>query len=238
MPIMVRNVIKAKPETVLKIKEKYYDDEYFDLEKIEKMPPRLDFSVGSETVNAILYAIYLKSESELETLENDMKQRNVDLEYLTQYVFKSGMTLNEIKNSFTNDELEKIEHNAKIFSPWIAEERLGVKTLEDLGNLCLNNMLEYNSIARSDWCNVHWGTYAAYVDESKKEDTMIIDSEWGTPKPLFIKLSKEFPEDTFYIEYEDDAGYSSGNMIIRNCEIIEEHSLDDSEIEEEEMFDY
>lgn len=235
MPIMVTNTVKATPETITKIKEKYCEGGYFNLEKITPMPPILDFADGSETVTAILYAIYLKSDEELNNIQKNMKQKNVDIDFISNYVFKKGMDLIAIKQSLTKDDIERIKYNAERYIPWLGEEKLGVKTLDDLGNLCLNNMLEYNAISRSRWCSANWGTYGAWVNESRKEDILSVDSEWNPPIQIFQKLSKEFSNDTFYIEYEDNAGYMKGNLTIKNGEILEEYSM---EADDEEELEY
>lgn len=253
MAIMVRNIIKASRKTLDKVKEKYCEEECFKFEKFLPMPSRLDFSDGSMTESALLYVIYQKSDEELVELEKKLKINNRNIEYLANYLGRTKVDLVELKQSITVQELHRIEYDVQKYTPWLEEEKLGIKTLEDLGNLCLNNFMDYDAISRRTWCDKNWGACdPAWYYETDK-DKLVIDTEWGTPVPIFKMLSKEFPNDTIKVEFADDAGEGAGRLILKNGELIKCKELnyeqaeeiwlclDDEKSENEieyEMFDY
>lgn len=232
MAIMVRNIIKTSRKTLDKIKEKYCEGECFKFDKFLPMPSRLDFSDGSMTEKALLYVIYQKSDEELVELEKKLKANNRDVEYLVNYLGRTKVDLVELKQFITVQELHSIEDAAQKYTPWLDEEKLGVKTLEDLGNLCLNNLIDYDAISRRTWCDKNWGTRdPAWYYETDK-DKLVIDTEWGTPIPIFKMLSKEFANDTFKIEFADDAGEGAGRLIFKNGELTKSKELNSEQAEE------
>lgn len=77
------------------------------------------------------------------------------------------------------------------------------------------------------WCNSNWGTkwnaYEIVIDE----DTIEFQTAWSTPLPIFIALSREFPDIEFIIEYADeDIGSNCGSYTLLNGEIISEEDGD------------
>lgn len=75
------------------------------------------------------------------------------------------------------------------------EKELGIKTLEEFGNLCLNNILKYGSVNWYDWSCNNWGTkWDAIQEEGSPEDgELIFLTAWSEPIKVIEKLFYKYP---------------------------------------------
>ena len=90
------------------------------------------------------------------------------------------------------------------------------KTFEEwaeLGELYLINLEKYGATTWYDWCCNHWGTKWNAMDVVWNDNTVQFDTAWETPKPIFKKLSRLFPDISFEVSYADeDIGNNCGMM--------------------------
>lgn len=85
-----------------------------------------------------------------------------------------------------------------------------------LAKIALDNIKKYSHKDWYDWNIINWGTKWDACDSSvETTDNEIIlefQTAWSTPKPVFLKLAKQYPELTINIDYADeDLGYNCGN---------------------------
>ena len=102
-----------------------------------------------------------------------------------------------------------------------------------LGKKYIENYDKYGHATWYKWCNDNWGTKWDVSQFSHDEDTMIFETAWDFAEPVFIELSKKFPEATFLCKFADESiRENSGIMKIENGKIIEiEIGLTEKQIE-------
>lgn len=78
-----------------------------------------------------------------------------------------------------------------------------------------------------DYSRSAWGTkWNAYNQDSyDKTETLVgFDTAWSCPKPVFVALSKKFPEQEIIIQFADeDTGSNCGEFTLLNGEITQEN---------------
>ena len=117
------------------------------------------------------------------------------------------------------------------------------KTPEDLvrlGRQYLTNFCEHGASTWYDWSVNNWGT-----KWNNDPDTPVVDPEtgaihfdtaWSMPEPIFMELSRQYPELTFDVSWADeDIGYNVGNREYRNGEVVNEYIPEFGTDEAEEM---
>lgn len=73
--------------------------------------------------------------------------------------------------------------------------------------------------ARKEW-GTKWNACESVVDA--QSGTAQFDTAWACPKPIFVALSKQFPEEVITITYADeDIGSNCGVFKLKNGEVIE-----------------
>lgn len=245
MSFKVKNVIKASEDAIKKILRKYSDKEYFLLNKIEPIPSQLELILGSHTGDAILYALCKKDNKELQKIQEKLKEEIKDgaytydgerkIEYLSRFVLRTKERLKEttifdLKNNVTKEYLEKLSEKAESYLPFPWEAKLGIRTFEELGNLYLNNIIEYDAFCRSDWSGKNWGTTGMAIIYESKGDTLVIETEWSSPIKIIEKISDEFPNITFSVEFASNGDDSCGKYEIKNGELISYMDLEESDV--------
>ena len=235
MPNWVKNVVTVSKDTMNKIKEKYFSEGVLDFEKISPMPRTLELEDGSITDIAIYYSILQKDEKEREKIINLLTKTDDLLDKNYWAKLKSYIDAGRFKN---------IEKYAKDYEPDNYAFDLGINTLEELGDMYINNIKEYGHATWYDWCVENWGTKWGVSRFSCNENTMIFETAWSTPEPIFEKLSQEFPDDYIELKYADEcySNYNNGHLtfndglIDANIELDEDFAAEiwDETIENEE----
>ncbi|MBI1625205.1 DUF1281 family ferredoxin-like fold protein [Comamonas suwonensis] len=73
--------------------------------------------------------------------------------------------------------------------------------------------------ARKEW-GTKWNACEGVVDS--QNGTAQFDTAWACPKPIFVALSKQFPQEVITITYADeDIGSNCGMFKLKNGEVIE-----------------
>ena len=108
------------------------------------------------------------------------------------------------------------------------------------GKKALDNFAKYGSKDWYDWRRKHWGTkWNAHdtIVNDPSEANVYFHTAWSAPIPVLDTLSKQYPELTFDFEFADeDIGYNTGKMTVRNGEILEGGFLDDTSKEAYETY--
>lgn len=232
MPNWVRNIVTVPEKIVPIIKEKYCEKECFTFNKVIPMPKELMVTKGSVTDDAITYALSFKNVSELLLLANKLK--------IDKFMYET----------LTNPEkMEKLKDVAKNYYPYDSEKELGIKTLRDFGEHCINNALKYGATTWYDWAYEHWNTKwdASFI--GWEDNKMIFNTAWSSPEAVLKELSKQFPNEEFNVQFadEDFFGDNKGIITYKNGEMIRERDIsteyaakkiwecDDWEMYEEEL---
>lgn len=84
---------------------------------------------------------------------------------------------------------------------------------------------KYGFASWYEWSINHWGTKWNSEGASEFENGFELRTAWGCPTPIFLALSKKFPEISFKIEYADeDIGYNCGSFVVKDDKIIADYS--------------
>lgn len=218
---------------VKEIGDKYKED-IFDFNEIIPMPKELSLISGSSQNNAIAYALSKKSDEKREEIRQKLSEVRCD--FYTDY-------LNKFERYNNREDLEELakyfEENKKCGSFDNTDyDGLGIKTLEDLGNRYIQNVLEYGYDTWYDWSCGVWGTKwnscnCYEIDDNKVE----FDTAWSCPIGVLTELSKQYNDIEIYVEYADeDLGYNCGSFVLRNG-IMDEYCEGDLEFAME-VWDY
>lgn len=74
-----------------------------------------------------------------------------------------------------------------------------------------------------EWCIEHWGTKWNAYKVAYNDDCVYFDTAWSTPRPIWVELSKRFPNLNLMVEFADeDIGRNCGILVYCNGEIIED----------------
>lgn len=200
-------------------------DEEVDFNKIVLQPKSLNLPSGSITDKAILYALSKKNNEEVEKIKNTLKNINVD--FYGDYYKKFFISYSKKENL----EEEAQEFDRKItekgsLTPWEEVDYigLGIKNFEDLGNMYINNIINYGNDTWYDWNIKNWGTkwnsmHTTIINGCEVE----FETAWSCPLEIFRALSKQYPDVTIYVEYADeDIGSNCGKITLKNGK-VEEH---------------
>ncbi len=203
MPNYVKNIVTVSEETMNKIKEKYFKGGILSFDKIILMPKRLNLVDGSITDASIFYSWSKKSEIEKQNICKILKNYKVD--FYPNYWEK-------IKECQKRGHFKDINKYAKNYKVSDVEKELDIHNLEELGDAYINNIKQYGYVTWYEWSINNWGTkWDVYEDFKCNERTMIFETAWSIPEPIFKKLSEEFPNDFIEIEFADEDVYSDNN---------------------------
>lgn len=224
MPNWVKNIVRTSDETMKKIKEKYFTEGILDFDKIIPMPKSLQLTSGSITDMAIFYAIIKKSPKEqleiAKILENNKNS-------IHNSIHKNY--LNRINHYYNSENFKNIEEIAKKYIPEDIARELNITTFEELGDAYINNIKKYGSDTWYDWCFENWGTKWNCSKCISNNNTIIFETAWSTPEPIFEKISKDFPEDIIEIDYADEcySNDNNGKLFFKGGKCIEALELDE-----------
>lgn len=192
------------------------EDSEFDFDKIIPMPKTLNLPAGGHDDQSIQYAISKKSKAEQAEIKVALVKAQCD--------FYGNYFKKIYGHIFTTEELEKC---AKEFetqtnrSPFdnTNYEGLGIKTLEDLGNMYIHNILTYGCDTWYDWCCENWGTKWNACEVCMGRDSISFQTAWSVPDPIFEAFAYICDKHnvTFDGEYADeDRGHNSGHISSEN----------------------
>lgn len=230
MPNWVTNKVKFKSrgkEIIDKIISTDNDEEYVDFNKIIPRPKTLNITSGGNDRYAMQYALLKMSVSKFKKTIKRLEE--IPTSFYGNYFAK-------IYNHkrYTLAELEEV---AKEFKKKIKDKdpldevdykELGVNNLEDLGNVYINNILQYGADSWYDWCCENWGTKWNANNTYVVDDTEIeFDTAWSCPVNIFKELSRQFSGVEIVVEFADeDIGSNCGKITFLNGEIEEYIDMD------------
>ena len=218
MPNWVTNKVKFKSrgkEIIDKIISTDNDEEYVDFNKIIPRPKTLNITSGGNDRYAMQYALLKMSVSKFKKTIKRLEE--IPTSFYGNYFAK-------IYNHkrYTLAELEEV---AKEFKKKIKDKdpldevdykELGVKNLKDLGNVYINNILQYGA---DSW----YATNTYIVDDTEIE----FSTAWSCPVNIFKELSRQFSGVEIVVEFADeDIGSNCGKITFLNGEIEEYIDMD------------
>lgn len=225
MPNYCTNIVRA-PKEVL---EELYDDGRVTFQKLIPMPKELEITEGTVTENAIAFVINKKESEDFLKVKNLLKGIKDDY---------YGDLWNKYMKNITVNKMKEIERAANRYIPDETEKKLGIKTLEEFGKLCLNNISKYGCATWYDWSCKNWGTKwdAMKTEGTPEEGEVSFLTAWAEPINVIEKLFKKYPnckiEWEYIGEFNEFRGkiYSNGDGIIHK----EEYEIENEEEEDEE----
>ena len=230
MPNWVTNKVKFKSrgkEIIDKIISTDNDEEYVDFNKIIPRPKTLNITSGGNDIYAMQYALLKMSVSKFK--ETIKRLEEIPTSFYGNYFAKIYN-----RKRYTLAELEEV---AKEFKKKIKDKNplnkinykeLGVKNLKDLGNVYINNILQYGADSWYDWCCENWGTKWNATNTYIVDDTEIeFSTAWSCPVNIFKELSRQFSGVEIVVEFADeDIGSNCGKITFLNGEIEEYIDMD------------
>ena len=132
MPNYCTNIVRA-PKEVL---DDLFDKGKITFEKLIPMPKALNITESTTIDNAIAYAMNKKEPDEFLKLKMMLESTKDDY---------YGNLWDKYKRKFTIEKIKEIEKSAQRYIPDETERKLGIKTLEQFGNLCLGQRLYLDS---------------------------------------------------------------------------------------------
>lgn len=222
MPNWVQNDIylHGEEKNIKKVLELVKSDESeFDFNKLIPMPKTLHIPSGGHDDQSIQYAISKKPL---------MEQAGIKEKLVNAKCSFYGNYFNKIYGRvFTTEELDKCAKDFEEELKSIEQKKwdstdykgLGIKTLEDLGNVYLYNIVNYGCDSWYDWCCEHWGTKWNACEVCIGDKAISFQTAWNVPDPIleaFAYLCDEYNV-TFEGEYADeDRGHNSGHICSEN----------------------
>lgn len=224
MPNYCRNKVKA-PKEVL---EDLFDNGKVTFEKLIPMPKTLNITEGDITEQAIAYVMSKKEPNEFLKFKTLLEKTKDDY-YINLW--------NKYKNVFSIEKIKEIEKKATIYIPAESERALGIKTLEEFGTLCLNNVLKYGYVSWYDWSCDNWGTKwdALKSEGTPEEGELTFFTAWYEPKKVIEKLLEKHQMKKIEWQYEGENQSFKGKICSDGKgNIIKEEYESTKEEEEEE----
>lgn len=230
MPNHVTNIIYANQKVIDKIKKK--DDIYgfiVDFNEVIKCPEELVLKGLGISLNAEDYATSLFRENEN---ENESFLKNIRfhkrIECLNCFDTRTVSMVNSVEELSSVDFDMFIEyiinrHENKISNINLNEESFEqfIQMVKNFKNIGFYNETEFK---RKEW-GTKWNAYNAFIPKNINEELSQIgfQTAWSTPYNVFIKLSKQFPEEEIKVVFADeDLGSNCGTLVFLNGESIKE----------------
>ena len=196
MPNHVANKIEfyGDQENISKVLELIKGkDTCIDFNKIVPMPPSLHLTSGGHQNTAIQYALSKKSADERVALEKELKGRSADFygSYFKK-IFGYGTETDSKLQEYAKEFEEQLNGTKKDVWDDTDYAGLGIKNFEDLGNMYINNILQYGYDTWYDWSCANWGTkwnaYDDYLDEPTSQ--IFFNTAWSCPISVLDKLAE------------------------------------------------
>jgi hypothetical protein len=110
---------------------------------------------------------------------------------------------------------------------WDNRQKQSINDLNDEGfeqfMQMLRNYRKTGYLHMMDFARDKWGTKwnAGDCVVKLEEGTASFDTAWSCPEPIFVELSKKFPDEVIEVTYADeDVGSNCGTFILKNGEAI------------------
>lgn len=191
-----------------------------DFNNIEAVPERLNIvSGGNDRYYVSLYLRTLNY-SDRKLLRYKLSERKVS--------FYKDYSLKYFNPIYSRIDDDRLAYMSKTFKDQY--KNLTPNSMEDVGKAYVDNILDYGDDTWYEWCCRHWGTKWNAVESRIFDDGFEFETAWSAPFPIIEKLSKKFPELTFYHEWADeDLGNNCGGIVVRDGEVIDEHEFESDE---------
>ena len=89
---------------------------------------------------------------------------------------------------------------------------------------------KYGVVGWYDWRVRNWGTKWNAYDCVGEGNTILFDTAWNAPIPIFQQLAKMFPDIELHVVFADeDAGYNTGELTIQGENAIVNFPDDDTD---------
>lgn len=231
MPNWVTNNIKIKGKRgVIRklVNDLKTKETKFDFNAIIPMPKSLHITSGGYDVVSMYYAYSLKTEKEKKEIEEKLKSIKASFygtywdKIMREYATTQDRINNALKNFNPNkdDKFDDVDYKG-----------LGIETLEDLGNVYLNNIINYGCDSWYDWACDNWGTkwnacnITLNYEPNAEEVEYWIDTAWSCPEPIIRKLVEKY-------DIELEIWYCDEDMFGGNYGHYSFSKNEDSDIEE------
>ena len=233
MPNWVTNKVKFKSrgrEIIDKIiSTNEQEEEYLDFNKIIPRPKTLDITSGGNDKYAMQYALLKMNIPKLKETIEKLKATSTSFygNYFVKIYNHKKYTLEELEK-VAKEFKEQLESGKQYPFDEVNYKELGINSLEDLGNVYINNILQYGADSWYDWCCENWGTKwnannTYVVDDNEVE----FDTAWSCPVNIFKELSRQFSGVEIVVEFADeDIGSNCGKITFLNGEIEEYIDMD------------
>ena len=232
MPNWVTNKVKFKSrgkEIIDKIISTDNDEEYVDFNKIIPRPKTLNITSGGDDRYAMQYALLKMSVSKFKKTIKRLEEIPTSFygNYFVKIYNHKKYTLEELEK-VAKEFKEQLESGKKDPFDEVNYKELGINSLEDLGNVYINNILQYGADSWYDWCCENWGTKWNANNTYIVDDTEIeFDTAWSCPVNIFKELSRQFSGVEIVVEFADeDIGSNCGKITFLNGEIEEYIDMD------------
>ena len=194
-----------------------YEDYYFDFNKIIPIPEELNIIAGSLTNKCVeLYLTYINPDIKYFGIENT----DYTFFYKQKTLVNNGKRFGSFVDNLTSKEIDEIvKRNIN------GANLKDVNDLLEYGKKAIANIDKFGSMDWYDWSIRNWGTkwnscHNIYDIENSPNE-IVFDTAWGNVLELMTTLSTMFPNNEFnYIFAEEQIGIQTGNVGIKNGEII------------------
>lgn len=178
--------------------------QYFDFNKIIKMPESLDIESGSMIEHCIVYYLTDRCTLPLRDIDDDKKML---IKKLVTNMFGGESWAQEIF-----DRVLKDTHDA---------DKKKKNEMYQKGKTYVENYQQYGETTWYGWCIKNWGTkWNACDSEIKEEDVVEFETAWSAPIPIVEQLSIMYPEKVVSIMWADeDMGSNTGEIAYQNGSI-------------------
>ena len=224
MPNWVTNKVKFKNRGEEIINKIISTNEQIDFNKIIPRPKTLDIPSGSSDIYAMQYALLKMNIPKLKETIEKLKTTSTSFygNYFAKIYRNKKYTLEELEK-VAKEFKEQLENDKQDSSDEVNYKDLGINSLEDLGNVYINNILQYGADSWYDWCCENWGTKWNATSTYIIDDTEIeFDTAWDCPVNIFKELSRQFSGVEIVVEFADeDVGSNCGIITFLNGEIEE-----------------
>ena len=189
-------------------------EEVIDFNNIIKMPVTMNVVEGSMAENFI--AAYLKTLSGKEQLEIADKLKSTPLRY-------GGNFLNKYSKAFTKNPSQ--EDNKTLMRSFSNDFKiLKPSSIEEVGKIYIDNIINYGSDTWYDWSVKNWGTKWNAFDSEIENNILSFRTAWSASLPITEKLSKMFPNISFCHEFADeDMGRNCGRVDFEKGDAVSEY---------------
>lgn len=218
MPNWVQTEIhlNGREEDIKKVLELVKSEESeFDFNKLIPMPQTLSIPAGGYDDQSIQFAISKMPQPKQAEVKVALAKAKCPFygSYFNK-VYGRIWTLQELEKYALEFRKERIEANT---DSWDNTDYKGfdIKTLKDLGNMYLYNILTYGCDTWYDWCCEHWGTKWNACEVCISNNIISFATAWSVPDPIleaFAFLCDEYGV-TFEGKYADeDKGNNTGHI--------------------------